>query len=76
VPREVRPYVAVGKLPSDLKQPRDRRTRPDPFEEHWPEIEARLQATPELKAKTLFELLQQQYPGRYEDGQLRTLHAT
>ncbi len=68
-----RKYVAAGKLPSELKQPRDWRTRPDPFAEHWPELEARLRTTPELEAKTLFELLQQQHPGRYEDGQLRTL---
>ena len=68
-----RKYVAAGKLPSELKQPRDWRTRSDPFEEHWPEVEARLRATPELEAKTLFGLLQEQYPGRYEDGQIRTL---
>lgn len=71
--KTARKYVAAGKLPSELKQPRDWRTRPDPFEEHWPEIEARLRETPEFEAKTLFELLQQQHPGRYEDGQLRTL---
>jgi len=71
--KTARKYVGEGKLPSELKQPRDWRTRPDPFEEHWPEIEARLQDTPEFEAKTLFELLQQQHPGRYEDGQLRTL---
>jgi hypothetical protein len=71
--KTARKYVAAGELPSELQQPRDWRTRPDPFKEHWPEVEARLQATPELEAKTLFELLQQQYPGRYEDGQLRTL---
>ena len=71
--KTARKYVAAGKLPSELKQPRDWRTRPDPFEEHWPEIEARLRDTPEFEAKTLFELLQQQHPGRYEDGQLRTL---
>ena len=68
-----RKYVAAGKLPSELEQPRGWRTREDPFAEHWPEIEARLRATPELEAKTLFGLLQEQYPGRYEDGQLRTL---
>jgi hypothetical protein len=68
-----RKYVVAGKLPSELKQPRDWRTRSDPFEEHWPEVEARLRATPELEAKTLFGLLQEQYPGRYEDGQIRTL---
>jgi len=71
--KTARKYVAAGQLPSEMKQPRGWRTRPDPFAEHWPEIEARLRATPELEAKTLFELLQQQYPGRYEDGQLRTL---
>jgi hypothetical protein len=71
--KTARKYVAAGKLPSELKQPRDWRTRPDPFEAHWPEIEARLRDTPEFEAKTLFELLQQQHPGRYEDGQLRTL---
>jgi hypothetical protein len=71
--KTARKYVAAGKLPSELKQPRDWRTRPDPFEEHWSEIEAKLRDTPEFEAKTLFELLQQQHPGRYEDGQLRTL---
>lgn len=71
--KTARKYVATGKLPSELKQPRDWRTRPDPFEAHWPDIEARLRETPEFEAKTLFDLLQQQYPGRYEDGQLRTL---
>ena len=71
--KTARKYVAAGELPSELTQPRDWRTRPDPFEEHWPEVEARLRDTQELEAKTLFELLQQQHPGRCEDGQLRTL---
>ena len=68
-----RKYVAAGKLPSEMTVVRDWRTRPDPFEEHWPEIETRLRDTPELEAKTLFELLEQAHPGRYEEGQLRTL---
>ena len=68
-----RKYVAAGKLPSEMTAARDWRTRPDPFEEHWPEIEVRLRDMPELEAKTLFELLQEAYPGRYEAGQLRTL---
>jgi len=57
--KTARKYVAAGKLPSELTQPRDWRTRPDPFAAHWPEVEAKLRATPELEAKTLFELLQQ-----------------
>lgn len=68
-----RKYVAAGKLPSEMPVVRDWRTRPDPFEEHWAEIEARLRDTPELEAKTLFELLQEAHPGRYDAGQLRTL---
>ena len=68
-----RKYVAAGELPSTMVAPRDWRTRPDPFEEHWPAIEARLRATPELEAKTLFELLQEEHPDRYDAGQLRTL---
>ena len=68
-----RKYVAAGKLPSEMTVARDWRTRPDPFEEHWPEIEVRLRDMPELEAKTLFELLQEAHPGRYEAGQLRTL---
>jgi hypothetical protein len=71
--KTARKYIAAGTLPSAMAKPHDWRTRPDPFEEHWPEIEARLRDTPELEAKTLFELLQDQHPGRYEDGQLRTL---
>jgi len=68
-----RKYVAAGRLPSEMTAVRDWRTRPDPFEEHWPEVEARLQDTPKLEARTLFELLQQAHPDRYDDGQLRTL---
>jgi hypothetical protein len=69
-----RKYVAAGgELPSAMVKERDWRTREDPFAEHWPEVEARLVETPELEAKTLFELLVERYPGRYEPGQLRTL---
>ena len=71
--KTARKYVAGGKLPSAMATTRDWRTRSDPFEEHWPEIEERLQLTPELEAKTLFDLLQEQHPERYQDGQLRTL---
>jgi hypothetical protein len=71
--KTARKYVAAGKLPSALVQPRDWRTREDPFREHWPELEALLVACPTLEAKTLFEVLTETYVGRYEEGQLRTL---
>ena len=32
-----------------------------------------LEVNPGLEAKTLFEHLQRKYPGRFQDGQLRTL---
>lgn len=68
-----RKYAREGKLPSEVKKARDWRTRPDPFEEDWQEIRARLMEAPELEAKALFEELMERKPGRYEPGQLRTL---
>ncbi len=68
-----RKYMAGGKLPSELAEPRDWRTHEDAFLEHWPELEAMLSDAPALEAKTLFGVLVDKYPGRYEDGQLRTL---
>ena len=49
------------------------RTRKDPFEEVWPEILLWLQNDPDSTAKSLMERLQQQYPGRFPEVQLRTL---
>jgi hypothetical protein len=71
--KTARKYVREGRLPSEMVKPRDWRTRPDPFDEHWPEIEVRLKETPVLEARTLFELLLEKYPARYQAGQLRTL---
>jgi hypothetical protein len=71
--KTARKYVAAGKLPSELAAPRTRRTRPDPFEDDWKALAARLDEEPGLEAKTLFELLCEEHPGRYEPGQLRTL---
>ncbi len=71
--KTARKYVAAGKLPSEMRSPRDWRTREDPFDGDWPELEALLVEMPELEAKTLFEQLCDKYPGRYEPGQLRTL---
>jgi len=72
--KTARKYIAADAMPSTLAtRPRDWRTRTDPFDEHWPEIEALLRETPGLEAKTVFEVLQERHPGRYPDGQLRTL---
>ncbi len=53
--------------------PRWWRTRPDPFAAVWDEVGAWLAAAPERTAKSLFVALQQRYPGRFPDVQLRTL---
>jgi hypothetical protein len=71
--KAARKYVRSGLLPSQMKQPRDWRTREDPFAEKWGEMEALLAEAPGLEALTLFQDLQRRYPGEFEDGQLRTL---
>ncbi len=49
------------------------RTRKDPFEGVWAEVKQKLEAEPERTAKSLFLELQQEDPGRFAAGQLRTL---
>ena len=49
------------------------RTRADPFEDVWLEVEQKLADRPFLIAKTILYELQQAYPGKFQDGQLRTL---
>jgi hypothetical protein len=56
-----------------MKQPRDWRTREDPFAADWPEVERLLNAEPTLEARTVFDWLVEQHPGRYQEGQLRML---
>lgn len=70
--KTVRKYERLGKLPSELKQPRTHRTRLDPFEADWHKVEGQLEKAPELEAKLLFEWLCDQQPGKYQAGQLRT----
>lgn len=69
-----RKYRDLGRLPTQVRHPHDWRTRRDPFEQVWEsDVEPLLQDSPGLEAKTVFELLQERYPGRFADGQLRTL---
>lgn len=55
------------------KSARHWRTRKDPFEAVWPKICAWLEATPDATGKDLLERLQQEEPGVFHDGQVRTL---
>lgn len=68
-----RKYLNLGKLPSEVSdKERDWRTRADPFEEDWSDLEEMLQEAPALEAKALFEWLMKQHKGKYHYGQLRT----
>ena len=49
------------------------RTRKDPFVEVWGQIQLQFDINPSRTAKELFQELQQRYPGKFSDGQLRTL---
>ena len=71
--KTARRYRALGELPSETKVEHHWRTRPDPFEEVWPEVEEQLRLNPGLQGKTLFEWLKREHPGKFHDGQLRTL---
>src|SRR6266496_3754745 len=70
--RTVRKYERLAQLPSQLKQPRAR-TRPNPFEQDWPWVQAQLERDSALQVKTLFDELCLLHPGRYQPVQLRTL---
>ncbi len=71
--KTARKYLESGKLPSELKEEHTWRTREDPFESDWPEIKGMLETQPKLEALTIFQYLQRQEPGKYQDGQVRTL---
>lgn len=71
--KTARKYVRFGRVPSELV-PRERwRTREDPFQQDWEKVRELLEVNPGLEAKTIFEYLQRCYPGRFADGQVRTL---
>lgn len=71
--RTARKYLKEGQLPSSLKQPRTHRTRKNPFREIWSEVTSLLREAPGLQVKTIFHHLQRENPGKFQDGQLRTL---
>jgi hypothetical protein len=62
-----RKYLRHRRLSSQVKAERAWRTREDPFEEDWSEVQLKLEINPGLESKTLFEWLQRSSPGRYSD---------
>jgi len=70
--KTARKYRKLGKLPSEVKADHTWRTRKDSFATVWSEVVPKLSLNPGFEAKTLFLDLQHRYPGRFQDGQLRT----
>jgi hypothetical protein len=64
-----RAYRRSGKFTG----PRTYRTREEPFAAVWEEVCAWLRAAPERAARSIFAELQERYPQRYPDVQLRNL---
>lgn len=71
--KTARKYRESAILPSQCTPRHDWRTREDPFFEDWPWVMDQLRINDGLEAKTLFEAMQRDFPGKYQDGQLRTL---
>ncbi len=71
--KTARKYIKSKQLPSQMKTEHTWQTRKDPFEEVWQKVCEYLQSNPGLEGKSLFDYLQRKYPGKFSDGQLRTL---
>jgi hypothetical protein len=68
-----RRYRAMDKLPSEVEPDHHWRTRKDPLDEVWSEIQELLEVAPDLQATTLLDWLKRQWPDKYNDSHLRTL---
>jgi hypothetical protein len=65
--------VNVKRFPGSGEKIRNWRTREDPFADEWATIKRQLEDSPGLDAKTIFQALRREHPGRFNDGQLRSL---
>ncbi len=70
--KTARKYRDGERLPSQQTTARNYRTRTDPFASVWDQVQQRLELEPRLKARTLFEWLQQTHAGQFPDSTRRT----
>jgi transposase len=70
--KTARKWLDSGELPSQLDNARLGKSREDIFEPVFPEVADLLENNPGLEARTIFVHLQNKYPGKFQDGQLRT----
>ncbi len=71
--KTARKYIAAATMPSTMDTPRSWKTRTDPFEQQQQRLEQILIEHPNIDAKTVLAFLDREFPGRFHDGQLRTL---
>ena len=71
-PQTARKYLQAGQGPEELKQAHTWRTRPDPLEGIWKEVQRMLEDAPELEAKALFEHFLERPESGLEEKHLRT----
>ena len=72
--KTARKWIKAGVLPSEKpKKERTWRTRSNPFNDVWPEIEDKIREKSALQIKDLFEYLCKKYPDKWQSNQLRTL---
>ncbi len=71
--KTARKYKRLRMLPSEVKKPHTWRTRKDPFDSVWEHVSSLLGVNSGLFGKTIFQYLQREYPGKFADGQIRTL---
>lgn len=66
-------YFRFEKPKDKRSLPRKWRTRKDPFEHAWDDINLKLQLEPHSTATDIIEWLSERYPGQHDMGQVRTL---
>lgn len=71
--KTARKWRRLGHLPSEPREPRQYRTRLDPFARVWGEVEQLLERDASVEAKTIFDYLCRQHPEQFQEMQLRTL---
>lgn len=71
--KTARKWRRLGHLPSEPREPRQYRTRLDPFAVVWGEVEQLLERDASVEAKTIFDYLCRQQPEQFQEMQLRTL---
>jgi hypothetical protein len=62
--KTARKYRDLGQLPDEARKPHTWPTRPDPLLEVWPAVVEQLEKEPRLQAKTLWEWLEREQPGK------------